>query len=114
MKQTVTEISGRGVGLDAVRAIVRDVRGAIRVWTDLGGSAFKNNCLDTLHRRERCWLSRNEPYAFPLAHIDRALKVAKKDIEVTAGRQHFRFENRQIGLVRANRIGGTEEISLAS
>ena len=53
---------------------------------------------------------RNEPYAFPLAHIDRALKVAKKDIEVTAGRQHFRFEDRQIGLVAANQIfGGTED-----
>jgi two-component system, chemotaxis family, sensor histidine kinase and response regulator WspE len=51
-----------------------------------------------------------EPYAFPLVHINRAIKVARKDIEVTAGRQHFRFEDRQIGLVAANQIfGGTEE-----
>ena len=50
----------------------------------------------------------NEPYAFPLVHINRALKVAKKDIEFVAGRQHFRFEDRQIGLIDANQIfGGT-------
>jgi two-component system sensor histidine kinase and response regulator WspE len=52
----------------------------------------------------------NEPYAFPLVHINRALKVAKKDIEVVAGRQHFRFEDRQIGLVAASKIfGGTDD-----
>ena len=52
MKQTVTEISGRGVGLDAVQAIVREVRGAIR---DLDGLGSRNNLpnaatLDALHR----------------------------------------------------------------
>jgi two-component system sensor histidine kinase and response regulator WspE len=112
MKQTVTEISGRGVGLDAVQAIVRDVRGAIRVWTDLGrGSTFQMQLPLTLSIVRALLVEiGNEPYAFPLAHIDRALKVAKKDIEVTAGRQHFRFENRQIGLVSANQIfGGTED-----
>jgi two-component system sensor histidine kinase and response regulator WspE len=36
--------------------------------------------------------------------------VAKKDIEVVAGRQHFRFEDRQVGLVGANQIfGGAED-----
>ena len=51
MKQTVTKISGRGVGLDAVQAIVREVRGAIRIWTDLGrGTTFKCSSLDALHR----------------------------------------------------------------
>jgi len=35
--------------------------------------------------------------------------VARKDIEVVAGRQHFRFEDRQIGLVAANKIFGSAE-----
>jgi two-component system sensor histidine kinase and response regulator WspE len=51
----------------------------------------------------------NEAYAFPLVHINRVLKVAKKDIEVTAGRQHLRFEDRQIGLIAANQIFGGRE-----
>ena len=35
--------------------------------------------------------------------------MARKDIEVVAGRQHFRFEDRQIGLVAANKIFGSAE-----
>jgi two-component system, chemotaxis family, sensor histidine kinase and response regulator WspE len=111
MKQTVTEISGRGVGLDVVQAIVREVRGAIRVWTDLGRGTTWQMQLPLTLSIVRALLVEigNEAYAFPLVHINRALKVAKKDIEVTAGQQHFRFEDRQIGLIAANQIFGARE-----
>jgi two-component system sensor histidine kinase and response regulator WspE len=111
MKETVTDISGRGVGLDAVQAIVREVRGAIRVWTDLGHGTTLQMQLPLTLSIVRALLVEigNEAYAFPLVHINRALKVAKKDIEVTAGRQHFRFEDRQIGLIAASQIFGGRE-----
>src|ERR1700730_15182569 len=107
-KQAVTEISGRGVGLDAVQSIVREVRGGIRIRTDLGrGITFQMRLPLTLSIVRALLVEiGNEPYAFPLVHINRALKVAKKDIEVVAGRQHFRFEDRQIGLVAASKIFG--------
>jgi two-component system sensor histidine kinase and response regulator WspE len=110
-KQTVTEISGRGVGLDAVQAIVREVRGGIRIWTELGsGTTFQMRLPLTLSIVRALLVEiGNEPYAFPLVHINRALKVARKDIEVVAGRQHFRFEDRQIGLIAANQIFGSAE-----
>jgi two-component system, chemotaxis family, sensor histidine kinase and response regulator WspE len=110
-KQTVTEISGRGVGLDAVQSIVREVRGGIRIWTELGsGTTFQMRLPLTLSIVRALLVEiGNEPYAFPLVHINRALKVARKDIEVVAGRQHFRFEDRQIGLVAANKIFGSAE-----
>jgi two-component system sensor histidine kinase and response regulator WspE len=111
-KSTVTEISGRGVGLDAVQAIVREVRGGIRIWTELGGGTSFQMRLPLTLSIVRALLVEigKEPYAFPLVHINRALKVAKKDIEVVAGRQHFRFEDRQIGLIAANQIfGGTQD-----
>jgi two-component system sensor histidine kinase and response regulator WspE len=114
-KQTVTEISGRGVGLDAVQAIVKEVRGAIRIWThQVHGTTFQMRLPLTLSIVRALLVEiGNEPYAFPLAHITRALKVTKKDIEVTAGREHFRFEDRQIGLIAANQIfGGREDNSL--
>ena len=111
MRQTVTEISGRGVGLDAVQAIVREVRGAIRVSTELGRGTTWQMQLPLTLSIVRALLVEigKEAYAFPLAHIHRALKVARKDIEVTAGRQHFRFEDRQIGLIAANQIFGSQE-----
>jgi two-component system, chemotaxis family, sensor histidine kinase and response regulator WspE len=112
-KGKVTEISGRGVGLDAVQEIMRKVRGAIQIRTKLGGgTAFQMRLPLTLSIVRALLVEiGNEPYAFPLAHINRVLKVAKKDIEMTAGRQHFRLEDRQIGIVSANRIfgGGGED-----
>jgi two-component system sensor histidine kinase and response regulator WspE len=116
MKQTITEISGRGVGLDAVQAIVREVRGAIRIWTDLGRGTTLQMQLPLTLSIVRALLVEigNEPYAFPLVHINRALKVAKRDIQVTAGRPHFRFQDRQVGLIAANRIFGGREDSYSS
>jgi two-component system sensor histidine kinase and response regulator WspE len=107
-KPTVTEISGRGVGLDAVQAIVREVRGGIRIWTDLGsGTTFQIRLPLTLSIVRALLVEiGDEPYAFPLVHITRALKVARKDIAVVAGRQHFRFEDQQIGLIAADKIFG--------
>jgi len=114
-RQRVTEISGRGVGLDAVQAIVREVRGEIRIRTQLGhGTTFQLRLPLTLSIVRALVVEiGNEPYAFPLSHLTRALKVTRKDIQVTAGRQHFRFEERQIGLIAANQIfGGVEDDSL--
>src|SRR6202040_1199312 len=114
-KQAVTEISGRGVGLDAVQAIVREVRGGIRIWTALGlGITFQMRLPLTLSIVRALLVEiGNEPYAFPLVHINRALKVAKKDIEVVAGRQHFHFEDQRIGLLAANQIFGGQETNHA-
>jgi two-component system sensor histidine kinase and response regulator WspE len=111
-KQMVTEISGRGVGLDAVQAIVKEVRGAIRISTRLGrGTVFQMRLPLTLSIVRALLVEvTGQSYAFPLVHIVRALKVARKEIEVLAGRQHFRFQDRLIGLVAANQIfGGGEE-----
>ena len=80
MKLTVTEISGRGVGLDAVQAIVREVRGAIRVNTQLGrGTTFQMQLPLTLSIVRALLVEiGNEPYAFPLVHINRALESIEK------------------------------------
>jgi two-component system sensor histidine kinase and response regulator WspE len=115
MRQAVTEISGRGVGLDAVQSIVKEVRGAIRVETYLGrGTTFQMQLPLTLSIVRALLVEiGNEPYAFPLVHVHRALKVARKDIEVLAGRQHFHFEDQRIGLLAANQIFGGQETNHA-
>ena len=95
---------------------MREVRGGIRIWTDLGhGTTFQMRLPLTLSIVRALLVEiGNQPYAFPLVHINRALKVARKDIEVVAGRQHFRFEDRQVGLIAANQIfGGTEDNHLS-
>ena len=45
-----------------------------------------------------------EPYAFPLARIDRALKLPKARIESLEGRQHFSLGEEHIGLVAVHQV----------
>jgi two-component system sensor histidine kinase and response regulator WspE len=45
-----------------------------------------------------------EPYAFPLARVDGALKLPKERIESLQGRQHFVYREEQIGLVTAHQV----------
>jgi two-component system sensor histidine kinase and response regulator WspE len=106
MKGTVTEVSGRGVGLDAVQDMVREVHGTVRVSSQLGkGTRFQLQLPVTLSV-VRTLLAEiaGEPYAFPLAYIVRALKLSPEKIGLLEGRQYFEFDGRPIGLVTARQV----------
>jgi two-component system, chemotaxis family, sensor histidine kinase and response regulator WspE len=106
LKKSITEISGRGVGLDVVQNMIKQVRGTVRVFSEPGkGTRFQLQLPLTLSV-VRTLLADigGEPYAFPLAYITRTLKLPKAGIEMLEGRQHFNFDGRQIGLVTAHQI----------
>jgi two-component system sensor histidine kinase and response regulator WspE len=106
LKDSVSEISGRGVGLDIVQNMIKQVRGSIRVHTLPGqGTRFELQLPLTLSVM-RALLAEigGEPYAFPLAQIARTLKLEAKDIEQLEGRQHFTLDGRQVGLATAHQI----------
>ncbi|KAA2212586.1 hybrid sensor histidine kinase/response regulator [Teichococcus oryzae] len=108
MKAEVTEISGRGVGLDAVQAAARLVRGIVRASTEAGrGARFQFELPLTLSVVRTLVVEiGGEPYALPLASIERALKLPRRSIETLEGQQHFSFGDRQIGLVGAHELLG--------
>jgi two-component system sensor histidine kinase and response regulator WspE len=106
MKGTVTDVSGRGVGLDAVQDMVKQVNGTVRASSQLGkGTRFQLQLPVTLSV-VRTLLAEiaGEPYAFPLAYIVRALKLSMEKVGLLEGRQHFEFDGRQIGLVTARQV----------
>ena len=105
-RDEVTEISGRGVGLDVVQTMVRQLRGAVRVHQQQGrGTRFVLEMpLSLSVVRSLLVEVQDEIYAFPLAYVSHALRVDAKDIEQLEGQQHFRFQDRQIGLVSARQI----------
>ncbi|MQG95428.1 hybrid sensor histidine kinase/response regulator [Pseudomonas sp. MN1F] len=117
LRDKVTEVSGRGVGLDAVQHMVRDLRGSIELIQLPGqGCRFHLEVPLTLSVvRSLVVEVGGEAYAFPLAHIERTLEVAADDIVQIEGRQHFWHEGRHIGLVAAsqllNRSAGQGEAS---
>ncbi|NIF29659.1 hybrid sensor histidine kinase/response regulator [Pantoea sp. Tr-811] len=106
LRDRVTEVSGRGVGLDAVQHMVRDLRGAIVLSQVAGqGCRFHLEVPLTLSVvRSLVVEVGGEAYAFPLAHIERTLEVAADDIVQIEGRQHFWHEGRHIGLVAASQL----------
>jgi two-component system sensor histidine kinase and response regulator WspE len=111
MKEDVTEISGRGVGLDVVQDMIRQVRGLVRVTSQPGaGTRFKLELPLTLSVLRALLVEiGGEPYAFPFAHIVRAAKLAKDQVQILEGRQHFSLDGQQIGLVTAHQILGCGE-----
>jgi two-component system sensor histidine kinase and response regulator WspE len=106
LRDTVTEVSGRGVGLDAVQHMVRQVRGAVVLEQVAGeGSRFHLEVPLTLSVvRSLVVEVGDEAYAFPLAHIERMCDLEPADIVQVEGRQHFWHEGRHVGLVAASQL----------
>lgn len=94
LRDKVTEVSGRGVGLDAVQHMVRQLRGAVVLEQTAGeGSRFHLEVPLTLSVvRSLVVEVGDEAYAFPLAHIERMCDLAPEDIVQLEGRQHFWHE----------------------
>lgn len=115
MKDIVTEISGRGVGLDVVQEMVKQVRGTVRVSSEPGrGTRFQMQLPLTLSVLRTMLVNINgEPYAFPLAHLNRTLKIPRDAIELLEGRQYFHLDGRQIGLASAHQILEVDEPELS-
>lgn len=106
LRDKVTEVSGRGVGLDAVQHMVRQLRGAIDVEQGTGqGSRFHLEVPLTLSVVRSLVVDvGGEAYAFPLAHIERMRDLRADEIVQLEGRQHFWHEERHVGLVAASQL----------
>ncbi|MER8694475.1 hybrid sensor histidine kinase/response regulator [Mesorhizobium opportunistum] len=106
MKAGLTDVSGRGVGLDAVQAMTKQVRGVASVSSEFGhGTRFQLQLPLTLSVLRTLLVDVDgEPYAFPLAAISKTLKLQRTEINVLQGRPHFRLNDRQIGLVTAREV----------
>lgn len=106
MRDTVTEVSGRGVGLDAVQHMIRQLRGGVEMDQRAGqGSRFHLEVPLTLSVVRSLVVDvGGEAYAFPLAHIERMRDVRADEIVQLEGRQHFWHEERHVGLVAATQL----------
>ncbi|MEN6603902.1 MAG: hybrid sensor histidine kinase/response regulator, partial [Bryobacteraceae bacterium] len=102
----VTEISGRGVGLDVVQSMARQVGGSVRIETRLNqGTRFIMQLPLTLSViRTLMFDVKGQPYALPLTRVDSVMNVTPVDILVVEGRQYIRMGDLNIGLVEASQV----------
>ncbi|MBW4470326.1 MAG: response regulator [Stenomitos rutilans HA7619-LM2] len=102
----VTEISGRGVGLDIAKSMAQDVGGTVRAVSQVGkGTSFYFQLPLTLSvvRTLLVELSGN-PYAVPLARIDHVLTIVRSEISDVENRQYFTMNQQTIGLIPAYQV----------
>jgi two-component system, chemotaxis family, sensor histidine kinase and response regulator WspE len=106
MRDEVTSISGRGVGLDAVQMSVREIGGDVRlVHPSSGGTRFDLQLPLTLSViRALVVMIGGEPYAFPLARVHRILRVENSEISSVEGRRHFALDGRHVGLLWSHQL----------
>ncbi|MGA2718966.1 MAG: hybrid sensor histidine kinase/response regulator [Candidatus Acidiferrales bacterium] len=101
--EAVTDISGRGVGLDAVQEMAKSVGGLASISTRPGqGLAIQLELPLTLSvlRTFVAEIS-GEPFAFPLTRIASVVKVNRSDLSTLEGQQYFSLDGERIGVVSA-------------
>ena len=110
-RDEVTEISGRGVGLDVVHKLITDLHGSINTESkDGSGTKFTLQLPVTLSLISSIVVSvSGEKYAFPLSRIDRLVTTRMSDIHYIEGRQYLTIEGEQMGLIQASQILELEE-----
>lgn len=106
MADKLTEVSGRGVGLDIVHHLVQSVGGAARVQTKIGeGTTFSLQLPITLSVLRAVLVTINgEPYAFPHNRTERLLRLPFSEVKSLEGRQFFVDNGNNIGLVKAQQL----------
>ncbi|GIZ12900.1 hybrid sensor histidine kinase/response regulator [Pseudomonas sp. NCCP-436] len=111
MSNQVTEVSGRGVGLDVVQHEIRRMRGNVRLTQQAeGGCHFHIELPLTLSVvRALVVTIGGEAYAFPLVQIERMLRVPRSSIVQLEGRQHFWLDGEHVGLISAAQLLQCEE-----
>lgn len=101
--QVVTDISGRGVGLDAVQEMAKSVGGSVSLTSRVGQGLTINIQLPLTLSVLRMLVAEigGEPFAFPMTRIANIVKVNRMDLSTLEGQQYFSLDGERIGVVSA-------------
>jgi len=85
--ETVTEISGRGVGMDAVRATLESLGGAVEFATERGRGTVTQLVVPITAAVQRVLFvaCAGETVALPIARVERILELPADEIETSGG-----------------------------
>lgn len=103
--EEVTDVSGRGVGMDVVRSKIESLGGNVELDTRLGqGSRFTIRLPLTLAIIQALLITvGKEKYAIPLSTIDSTINVSAKDIKTIQNREVILLRGSVIPIVRLER-----------
>jgi two-component system, chemotaxis family, sensor kinase CheA len=107
----ITEVSGRGVGLDVVQSILQRLKGTVQVETRPGQGTTFRLCLPLTLAIIKALLFRVEQrlYAIPLNAVAEIARIQESDLHQVDNREVLQLRNRALPVIRlGNR---TTEIS---
>jgi len=98
----VSEISGRGVGLDVVKRNIQDLKGTIDVITKVGeGTTFRISLPITLAIIQALIVDAGgETFAIPLTSVEESLRIYSRDIRTVERREVFTLRDFTLPLLR--------------
>ncbi|PWB15290.1 hybrid sensor histidine kinase/response regulator [Acinetobacter sp. AM] len=100
--QQITQISGRGVGLDVVQSSIKALGGHVTVDSTLGkGTSFSIRVPTTVAVSDALMVkSGDQQFALPLAHIERIVRIAPATLETyfNSKEDYFKIDNQSYKL----------------
>ncbi|EHZ1961477.1 chemotaxis protein CheA, partial [Campylobacter coli] len=108
----VTNVSGRGVGMDVVKTNIEKLNGVIEIDSELGkGSSFKLKIPLTLAIIQSLLVGTQEEfYAIPLASVLETVRVPIDDIYTIEGKNVLRLRDEVLSLVRLSDVFGVKQV----
>ncbi|MBZ7979546.1 response regulator [Campylobacter sp. RM12642] len=108
----VTNVSGRGVGMDVVKTNIDKLNGIIEVDSELGkGTVIKLKIPLTLAIIQSLLVKTQEEfYAIPLASVLETVRVAIDDIYTIEGKNVLRLRDEVLSLVRLSDLFGVKQV----
>lgn len=108
----VTNVSGRGVGMDVVKTNIEKLNGVIEIDSELGkGSAFKLKIPLTLAIIQSLLVGTQEEfYAIPLASVLETVRVPIDNIYTIEGKNVLRLREEVLSLVRLSDVFGVKQV----
>lgn len=105
-RDEVTEISGRGVGLDVVHTAIQEMRGQIRTINQPGKGMRIQLLLPLTLSVVRSLLVDigGQTYAIPLARIGHIFTISRADIMVVEDKQYFSKDGQNVSLIDATQV----------
>lgn len=102
----VTDISGRGVGMDAVMNRVRSMGGAVEIRSKEGEGTTVTVRLPLTLAIVRALLARvrDEVYAVPMAHVNETVELAPQALRRVRGREVMTMRDEVLPLIRFSEL----------
>ncbi|MDA8112216.1 MAG: chemotaxis protein CheA [Nitrospiraceae bacterium] len=100
--EKVTDVSGRGVGMDVVRTNINKINGSVEISTQKGaGSTFTIRLPLTIAIIQALMVTIGpETYAIPLASVVETVKITEKDIKTLSGSEVLNLRQQVLPLIR--------------